>query len=55
MKMKKPQSNWRWVAVQQVSNIVSSGFELQPRYYVHFRIKKTIGKGMNTPYLPARG
>ena len=33
--------------------IVISEFELQSRYYVHFR-KNTLGKGMNTLILPAK-
>ncbi len=32
--------------------IVESGFELQSRYYVHFRAN-TLGKGMNPLILPA--
>ena len=32
--------------------IVVSEFELQLRYYVHFRTN-TLGKGMNPPILPA--
>ena len=32
--------------------IVVSKFELQSRYYVHFRIN-TLGKGMNPLILPA--
>ena len=34
--------------------IVESEFELQSRYYVHFRTN-TIGKGMNNPYSPSNG
>ena len=34
--------------------IVVSEFELQPRYYVHFRAN-TLGKGMNLLILPAMG
>ena len=34
--------------------IVVSDFELQPRFYVHFRAN-TIGKGMNSPILTAVG
>ena len=34
--------------------IVVSEFELQSRYYVHFRTK-TLGKGMNPFILPAKG
>ena len=34
--------------------IVVSEFELQSRYYVHFRAK-TLGKGMNPLILPAMG
>ena len=33
--------------------IVVSEFELQPRYYVHFRTL-TLGKGMNPIILPAK-
>ena len=34
--------------------IVVSEFELQSRFYVHFRAN-TLGKGMNTPYPPSYG
>ena len=34
--------------------IVVSEFVLQLRYYVHFRAN-TLGKGMNTLILPAKG
>ena len=34
--------------------IVVSGFELQSRYYVHFRTN-TLGKGMNSFIRPAMG
>ena len=34
--------------------IVVSEFELQSRYYVHFRTN-TLGKGMNPLILPAMG
>ena len=34
--------------------IVVSEFELQSRYYIHFRAN-TIGKGMNPLILPAMG
>ena len=34
--------------------IVVSDFELQSRYYVHFRTN-TLGKGMNSLILPAMG
>ena len=34
--------------------IVVREFELQPRYYVHFRAN-TLGKSMNPHILPARG
>ena len=34
--------------------IVVSDFELQSRYYVHFRTN-TLGKGMNPFILPAMG
>ena len=36
------------------SGIVVREFELQSRYYVHFRAN-TLGKGMNPPILPAMG
>ena len=36
------------------SEIVVSEFELQSRYYVHFRAN-TLGKGMNPFILPAMG
>ena len=36
------------------SAIVVSEFELQSRYYVHFRTN-TLGKGMNPVILPAMG
>ena len=34
--------------------IVVSEFELQLRYYVHFRVN-TLGKGMNLLILPSMG
>ena len=34
--------------------IVVSEFELQSRYYVHFRVN-TLGKGMNVLILPTMG
>ena len=34
--------------------IVESEFELQSRYYIHFR-KNTFGTGMNPLILPAMG
>ena len=34
--------------------IVESEFELQSRYYIHFRVN-TFGKGMNSLILPAMG
>ena len=37
-----------------VSEIVTREFELQSRYYVHFRTN-TLGKGMNSLILPAMG
>ena len=37
-----------------VYEIVARAFELQSRYYVHFRTN-TLGKGMNPFILPAMG
>ena len=37
-----------------VYEIVARDFELQSRYYVHFRAN-TLGKGMNPLILPAMG
>ena len=39
---------------EMASEIVAREFELQSRYYVHFRIN-TLGKGMNPLVLPAIG
>ena len=37
-----------------VCKIVAREFELQSRYYIHFRTN-TLGKGMNPLILPAMG
>ena len=45
----------RGVVVKDMDcGIVVSEFELQSRYYVHFRAN-TLGKGMNPLILPAMG
>ena len=45
----------RGVMVKELGcEIVVSKFELQSRYYVHFRTN-TLGKGMNPLILPAMG
>ena len=45
----------RGVVVKAMNcGIVVSGFELQSRYYVHFRTN-ALGKGMNPLILPAIG
>ena len=45
----------RGVMIREMDcRIVVSEFELQTRYYVHFRTN-TQGKGMNTLILPAMG
>ena len=40
--------------VKVMASRIELQFELQSRYYVHFRIN-TLGKGMNTLILPAIG
>ena len=45
----------RGVMVKEIDcGIVSSKFELQSNYYIHFRTN-TLGKGMNPLILPAMG
>ena len=43
----------RGVMVKAMDSVISE-FELQPRYYVHFRTN-TLGKGMNPLILPDMG